>query len=136
MPLAGAEVWQISNPAILATAPLVASLPLFDAAGMEELRRKSVLLTQYLEDLLQSRLKADMSILTPADAAARGCQLSIRLHRPPERARLVHSALTRQGCIGDWREPDVIRVAPVPLYNTYLDVWTFVEQLSKELRAV
>lgn len=135
MPLAGAEGWQISNPPILATAPLLASLPLFDAAGMEELRRKSVLLTRYLEDLLTSRLKVDMTILTPADPAARGCQLSLRLHRPPERARLVHSALDRQGYIGDWREPDVIRVAPVPLYNTYLDVWSFVEQLANELRA-
>jgi kynureninase len=133
-PLAGAEGWQISNPAILATAPLLASLPLFDAAGMEELRRKSVLLTQYLEDLLKARAQADMTILTPTDAAARGCQLSIRLHRPPAQAQLVHSALNRQGYLGDWREPDVIRVAPAPLYNTYLDVWTFVEQLANELR--
>lgn len=135
MPLAGAEGWQISNPSIFALAPLLASLPLFDATGMEELRRKSVLLTQYLEDLLKSRLTADMTILTPADAAARGCQLSIRLHRSLERTRLVHAALNRQGYVCDWREPDVIRVAPVPLYNTYMDVWTFVEQLANELRA-
>jgi kynureninase len=134
VPLAGAEGWQISNPPILAIAPLLASLPLFDAAGMEALRGKSVQLTGYLESLLTSRLHTDMSILTPADPAARGCQLSIRLHRSPEQAQLVHSALNGQGCVCDWREPDVIRVAPVPLYNTYLDVWTFVEQLANRLR--
>lgn len=135
VPLAGAEGWQISNPSVLAAAPLLASLPLFDAAGMEALRRKSLQLTAYFEALLLARLPADVTILTPSDPAARGCQLSIRLHRSPREAHLVHSALTRHGYHCDWREPDVIRVAPVPLYNTFIDVLEFVDKLVNELRA-
>ena len=135
VPLAGAEGWQVSNPSILSAAPLLASLPLFDAAGMAALRGKSLQLTNYLATLLTARLPTDMTLLTPQDAQARGCQLSIRLHRPPQQARAVHSALNRQGYICDWREPDVIRVAPVPLYNSFSDVWAFVEGLAHELRA-
>jgi kynureninase len=135
VPLAGAEGWQISNPSVLAAAPLLASLPLFDTAGMAALRRKSLQLTGYLEALLTARLQAHMTILTPSDPAARGCQLSIRLHRSPRDARLVHEVLTRDGYICDWREPDVIRVAPVPLYNTCSDVLEFVDKLANELRA-
>ena len=133
-PLPGAEGWQISNLPILAAAPLLASLPLFDAAGMPALRAKSVQLTAYLESLLRAQLADSVTILTPADPEARGCQLSLRLRRTSTQAREVFDALATAGFTGDWREPDVIRVAPVPLYNTFAEVWEFVAALRRMLR--
>jgi len=132
-PLPGAEGWQLSNPPIFACAPLLASLALFDAAGMERLRAKSIALTGFLEDLLRERLPGSVTILTPASHAQRGCQLSLRLQREPAQARQVHRALSDSGYVCDWREPDVIRVAPVPLYNTFIEVWQFVDALSASL---
>ncbi len=134
-PIPGAEGWQVSNPSIFAAAPLLASLALFEAAGMPRLRAKSIALTGFLEDLLQQRLSADVTLLTPASHAARGCQLSLRLNRPPAQARAVHRSLSENGYLGDWREPDVIRVAPVPLYNTFSEVWDFVDALTTALAA-
>jgi kynureninase len=133
-PLAGAEGWQISNLPILAAAPMLASLPLFDAAGMPALRAKSVQLTGYLESLLRAQLADSVKILTPADPEARGCQLSLRLRRTSTQAREVFNALAAAGFTGDWREPDVIRVAPVPLYNSFTEVWEFVAALERTLR--
>ncbi len=130
-PLPGAEGWQISNPSILAAAPLLASLELFGRAGIQRLRDKSRLLTGFLETLLNTRLGQSLTILTPADPAARGCQLSIRLHGSPSAARAIHTALDHAGAVCDWREPDVIRVAPVPMYNTFAEVWDFVAALEK-----
>lgn len=132
MPLRGAEGWQVSNPPILAAAPLLASLELFDRAGMDALRAKSIRLTGYLELLLQARLSADVSILTPAGIEARGCQLSLRIERPANEARRLHDRLTRSGFICDWREPDIVRIAPAPLYNSYADVWDFVQALCEQ----
>jgi kynureninase len=133
-PLPGAAGWQISNLPILAAAPLLASLPLFDSVGMTALRSKSTLLTGYLESLLRARLAQDLTILTPSDPQARGCQLSLRLRRTPSQARDVFRALAAAGFTGDWREPDVIRVAPVPLYNRFVEVWEFVAALERFLR--
>lgn len=133
-PIAGAEGWQLSNPPILAAAPLLASLPLFDAAGMDKLRAKSLRLTAYLESLLQARLPNALTITTPTDPEARGCQLSLRLRRSPVEARAVFDSLAAQGVFCDWREPDIIRVAPVPLYNSFVDVWQFVAALEQALR--
>lgn len=133
-PLPGAEGWQISNLPILAAAPLLASLPLFDAAGMSALRAKSVQLTGYLESLLRAQLADSVTILTPADTQARGCQLSLRLRRSPADAHKVFDALAAAGFTGDWREPDVIRVAPVPLYNTFAEAWEFATALGRILR--
>jgi kynureninase len=133
-PLPGAEGWQISNLPILAAAPLLASLPLFDAAGLPALRAKSVRLTGYLESLLRAQLADSVTILTPADPEARGCQLSLRLKRTSAEAHKVFDALAAAGFTGDWREPDVIRVAPVPLYNTFVEVWEFVAALGRFLR--
>lgn len=133
-PLPGAEGWQISNLPILSAAPLLASLPLFDAAGMPALRAKSLQLTGYLESLLRAQLADSLTILTPADPEARGCQLSLRLRRSSEEARKVFDALAAAGFTGDWREPDVIRVAPVPLYNTFAEVWEFVAALGRFLQ--
>jgi kynureninase len=133
-PIPGAEGWQLSNPPILAAAPLLASLPLFDSAGLDALRTKSLRLTAYLQTLLQTRLPEALDIITPSDPEARGCQLSIRLHRSPEDARAVFDSLASQGVFCDWREPDIIRVAPVPLYNSFLDVWRFVAALEQALQ--
>lgn len=133
-PLPGAEGWQISNLPILAAAPLLASLPLFDAAGMPALRAKSIQLTGYLESLIRSQLADSLTILTPADPEERGCQLSLRLRRSAAEARKVFDALAAAGYTGDWREPDVIRVAPIPLYNKFTEAWDFVAALGRALR--
>jgi kynureninase len=131
IPLPGAEGWQLSNPSIFAAAPLLASLQLFDQATMSALRAKSIRLTGYLELLLQAHLSTEITVLTPSAIEARGCQLSLRIERSAQQARAIHEQLMLEGCICDWREPDVIRVAPVPLYNSFSDVWHFVEVLRK-----
>ena len=130
VPMIGAEGWQLSNPPVLGLAPLLASLDIFDEAGMDRLRAKSLTLTGYLEFLLKERLADEVEILTPADPERRGCQLSQRLHAGAQQARRVFEQLEAAGVTGDWREPDVIRVAPVPLYNSYADVHTFVDILA------
>jgi kynureninase len=130
VPMQGAEGWQLSNPPVLGLAPLLASLELFDAAGMPALREKSLKLTAYLEQLLEEKLTEHIDVLTTADPTQRGCQLSLRLHKGRDAARRVFEDLEAAGVTCDWREPDVIRVAPVPLYNTYMDVFRFVEILE------
>ncbi|MBU6469576.1 MAG: kynureninase [Gammaproteobacteria bacterium] len=135
VPMEGAEGWQLSNPPILALAPLLASLEIFEEAGMQGLREKSLRLTGYLEFLLDLRLADEVEILTPRNPAERGCQLSLRLRGSTQRAREVFRQLEAHGVTADWREPDVIRVAPVPLYNTYTDVYRFVDLLKAVLRA-
>ncbi len=121
-----AEGWQLSNPPIFQLAALKASLDVFDEAGMENLRAKSERLTAYLEYLLDE-LGGRIRCLTPRDRPQRGCQLSLVV---PRNGRIVHQALAGQGVVCDWREPDVIRVAPVPLYNSFLDVYRFVQILK------
>ena len=130
VPMQGAEGWQLSNPPVLGLAPLLASLEIFDAAGMPALREKSLKLTGYLEFLLKEKLTDHIDILTTANPAQRGCQLSLRLHKGRDAARRVFEELEQAGVTADWREPDVIRVAPVPLYNSYLDVFRFVKILE------
>lgn len=127
VPVPGADGWQISNPPILALAPLIASLELFDEAGQRARREKSLRQTAYLRALLEREGGGErFSILTPREDDARGCQLSIRVHdRPRER----FDALAAAGVVVDFRPPDVIRAAPVPLYNTHLDCWRFAETL-------
>ncbi len=120
----GAEGWQLSNPSILPAATLRASLELFDEAGMERLRAKSELLTGYLEFLLDQQRSDRFSIITPRDPAHRGAQLSLRI---PKNGRAICDKLAEQGVICDWREPDIMRVAPVPLYNSFSDVYVFAE---------
>jgi len=131
--LEGAEGWQLSNPPILAMAPLIASFELFRAASMRALREKSVRLTGYLESLLDARLGNRIGIITPRDVNARGCQLSLRVPGGMDAGRRVFDALEERDVIGDWREPDTIRVAPVPLYNTYEECWEFVDVLAQVL---
>ncbi|HEU5398247.1 MAG TPA: kynureninase, partial [Gammaproteobacteria bacterium] len=134
VPMAGAEGWQLSNPPVLGLAPLLASLEIFDEAGMTRLREKSLKLTAYLEFLLKEKLAEEIDVLTPADPARRGCQLSLRLHKGRDAARTVFVQLEEAGITADWREPDVIRVAPVPLYNSCTDVFRFVEILAGLVR--
>ena len=130
VPMQGAEGWQLSNPPVLGLAPLLASLEIFDEAEMPALREKSLLLTAYLEFLLEEKLDEHIDILTTPDPVQRGCQLSLRLHKGRDAARRVFEQLEEAGVTGDWREPDVIRVAPVPLYNSFTDVFGFVEILA------
>jgi kynureninase len=133
-PIEGAEGWQLSNPPILAMAPLMASLDYFEAAGMPALRQKSVALTGYLESLVKAMLGEAITIVTPADPEARGAALSLRVHAQRDRARAVFDGLRNRGIVPDWREPDVIRAAPVPFYNSFEDAWRFADALRAELR--
>src|SRR5690606_3429334 len=126
-PTPGAEGWQLSNPPILGLAPLRASLDLFDQVGMPALRAKSLRLTGYLESLIQQRLADTLEVLTPADPADRGCQLSIRVRGGREHGRALFDHLAANGVLGDWREPDVIRISPAPLYNTHHDILRFAD---------
>lgn len=126
-PMPGAEGWQLSNPPILSLAALRASMDIFDEAGMESLRKKSVALTGYMEFLLDQQRSGKFSILTPREPDRRGAQLSICIS--PD-GRSVCDRLTKEGVFCDWREPDILRVAPMPLYNTYVDVYRFVEKFS------
>jgi kynureninase len=129
-PMPGAEGWQLSNPSIMSMAPLRASLEIFAAAGMQRLREKSESLTGYLEFLLDQRTPGSFTVLTPREPLRRGAQLSIRIHH---RGRSICDQLVEQGILCDWREPDILRVAPVPLYNTYRDVHRFVDCFFKAL---
>ncbi len=132
-PIPGAEGWQLSNPPILSLAAIRASLAVFtEAGGMEPLREKSLRLTAYLEWLLQRELSDSIEILTPADPHRRGCQLSLRV-RSRDSGKAVFEELEASGVTCDWREPDVIRVAPVPLYNRYEEVHRFVQILRRSL---
>ncbi|MBV8783923.1 MAG: kynureninase [Gammaproteobacteria bacterium] len=128
----GIAAWQVSNPPILAAAPLIASLALFLEAGMPRLRAKSLALTGLLEELLRARTP-QVQVVTPAEPARRGCQLSLRIGAG--RGRAVFEALGARGVVCDWRAPDIIRVAPVPLYNRFEDAWQFVDVLASELGA-
>jgi kynureninase len=129
-PIAGAEGWQLSNPPILALAALRAAMEIFSEAGLECLRAKSVSLTGYMEFLLSQPASPTFSIITPREPGRRGAQLSIRL---PSDGRKICDRLAAAGVIGDWREPDIFRVAAVPLYNSYRDVYLFSQHLSRVL---
>lgn len=126
VPQRGAGGWQLSNAQIFPMALHRASLDLFDRAGMEALRAKSERLTGYLEFLLKG--KEGFTILTPSDPAQRGCQLSIRI---PAQAKSVNDRLREAGVVADYRYPDVIRVAPTPMYNTFENVRKFAEILGE-----
>jgi kynureninase len=133
-PTPGADGWQLSNPPILAMAPLAASLEHFAAAGLPALRRKSVELTGYFERLVHQRLAGRVQLITPADPQARGAALSLRLlGLTRDRARAVFDGIRRHGIVPDWREPDVIRAAPTPFYNSCEDAWRLVDALQAEL---
>ena len=126
VPMPGADGWQLSNPPILALAPLRVSLAIFRRAGMDALRYKSVALTAYLERLIREQLDSILEIATPREPERRGCQLSLRVRGGRESGRSLLDYLNEHGVIVDWREPDVIRASPTPLYNRRIDCLRFV----------
>lgn len=119
VPIPGAEGWQLSNPPLFSLAALLASVELFSEVGMGRLRAKSEVLTGFLDRALREHFVGWAEVLTPADPARRGCQLSVRVLRD---AREAFAAVLEAGVVCDWREPDVIRLAPVPFYNRFADV--------------
>ena len=130
-PMYGAEGWQLSNAAVFSMVNLKAPLELFEEIGMEKLRQKSIALTNYLESLIleinKQKGKEVINIITPNNSIDRGCQLSLVI---PGYGKSLFDAISSKGVICDWREPDVIRVAPVPLYNSFMDVYNFCEILK------
>ena len=129
-PIPGAEGWQISNINVLSAAPLLASLQLFNKVGMNALREKSLTLTAYLEYLLNEMSSGGLSIISPQNPEYRGCQLSLQFG---ENAKEIHKRLNAKEIMCDYRKPGVIRVAPVPFYNSFMDVFKFVKELKKLL---
>ncbi len=131
VPRADVDAWQLSNPPILALAPVRASLEVFQAAGFTALREKSVRLTGYMQYLIDQISPERFEVITPRDHHARGCQLSILVH---DRPKELHRQLQADGIVCDFREPNVVRVAPVPLYNSFRDVWRFAQVLARHDR--
>jgi kynureninase len=126
-----AEGWQLSNPPILSLAAIRASLEVFkQAGGMEPLREKSLKLTGYMEYLVKAEMGDRISVITPTDPEQRGCQLSLSVRMDGKEGKDIFDALEAAGCATDWREPNVIRCAPVPLYNNFVDVYDFVQTLK------
>jgi kynureninase len=123
----------LPSPAPVVVAPVVASLAYFESVGLAALRAKSVALTAYLESLVDARLGGRVTLLTPRDREARGAALSLRLECGRDRARAAFDGLRARGIVPDWREPGVIRAAPVPFYNGYEDAWRFVDALCAEI---
>lgn len=128
IPIGGAETWQLSNPPILSMAAIMASLDVFDEAGMENLVNKSKSLHQYLRTLIEAIPTEKIRIITPAAEQAHGCQLSLQVKGAD---KSLFDFLMKNNVITDWREPDVIRIAPVPLYNSYEDCFKFASLLSE-----
>ena len=129
-PIPGVEAWQLSNPPILSMAAIKSSLEVFIEAGMDNLRAKAVKLTGYMEFLIDEMNESRIKIITPRNPKQRGSQLSIQVQ---DADKTLFNQITEAGVIADWREPDVIRVAPVPLYNSFEDVYRFMEVLKQEL---
>lgn len=130
-PRADAAGWQLSCPPVISMAPLGPALALFEEAGMDRLQAKSRRLTAYLEWLLTRDAEAGYRVMTPLEPERRGAQLSLRI---PGRADLVQERLQRDGVIADFREPDVLRLAPAPLFNTYREMWRTAECLQAAVR--
>lgn len=130
VPIPSAEGWQLSNACIVSMASLDASLDLFDEIGIKKLVEKSHLLTGFLEYLIGCLSQKEIEIITPRKANHRGAQLSIRVG---QRGKALFEQISVLGVIADWREPDVIRVAPAPMYNSFEDVYDFVDRLQKVL---
>ena len=124
------EAWQLSNPPILSMVAVWSSLKMFDEVGIENLRKKAIDLTAYLEYLVNSLGEEVVDIITPSDPNQRGAQLSVRVKSAN---KALFDQITKDGVIADWREPDVIRVAPVPMYNSYEDVYNFYTILKEAI---
>jgi kynureninase len=133
-PVHGADGWQISNLPILSLAPYLASVMMFDEVGMDKIITKRNLLTSYLEFILNEinrEVNGNFEIITPKNQAERGCQLSVFFHGE---GRNLFDFLMKNGVVTDWREPNVIRFAPVPLYTSFADMYNFGQILKKGLK--
>jgi kynureninase len=133
IPTESADGWQLSNPSIFSLVPLRASLSIFDKVTMAQLEEKSVKLTGYLEYLINNIETDKISLITPQSPKERGCMLSIRVDEQPE---LLMEKLSQKGIICDFRRPNVLRITPIPLYNTFHEVWLFSEILKKHLQEI
>lgn len=129
-PAPGVDAWQQSNPPVLGLAPVVTGLELFREAGIDALRKKSIALTGYLQQRLATRCADSVRVVTPSAPEQRGCQLSLAVNGTAASGRSVFEALDANDVVCDWREPNVIRVAPAPIYNSFDDCWQFVEILA------
>jgi kynureninase len=131
-PIPSAEGWQLSNPPVLSLAAVRGSFDTIKlAGGMKPLREKSLKLSQYLIDLIAAELGSKIRIITPLENSQRGCQLSLMVNVTGLDGKAMYNALEENGVTTDWREPNVIRVAPVPLYNSFQDVYHFVRILKE-----
>jgi len=130
-PIPGAEGWQLSNPPILSMAAIRASLDIFDEAGFDNIREKAIKLTGFLEYLLLEIKDERIEMITPTNPQERGSQISIKLKGATKQ---LFDDLMKAGVISDWREPNVIRLAPISLYNSYQDVYQMVQILKKLLK--
>lgn len=133
IPASGAAAWQLSNPPILSAAPLIASLALFDEAGIERLRQKSLAMNALLRREVTLRFAEALQCITPPEPQRQGCQLSLRVRAGRDTGRRVFDTLQRLGIVGDWREPDVLRFAPVPMYNRFDDIARLIQALDQAL---
>lgn len=127
-PIIGAEGWQLSNPPILSLAALLPSLDIFEKNGMALLCEKSEKLHKYMRVLLKTFPSSFLSVITPEEKGEHGCQLSIRFEK---NGKEYYQKLKQRGVVGDWREPDVLRIAPVPLYNSFVDIFQFFQKLKE-----
>ena len=134
-PMSGAQGWQLSNAPVFSMACCKASMDIFDEVGMENLEQKSLILTNFMEfilnDISERYDNCNFEIITPKETIARGCQLSVLMHG---QGKEMFDFLTAEGVIADWREPNVIRMAPVPLYNTFVDVYQLGQIIEKALK--
>ena len=125
----GAESWQISNPPIFSLAPVKASLKIFNEVGMDRLIKKSKMLSEFLSSLIEE-IGSDKILVTPPKNQ-RGCQISLIM---VDSGKVIFEKLKEGGVICDWREPNVIRIAPVPLYNSFMDIYRFASMLDSTLK--
>ena len=130
-PASDADLWQVSNPPVFSLTPVIASLEIFKQATFTKLREKSKKLTSYMDFLIQDKFKNRITSITPIKN--RGCQLSLVINDESLNGKEIFNSLTEKNVIGDWREPNVIRMAPTPLYNSYEDVFNFVSRLEKSI---
>ena len=145
-PVRSADAWQLSNPPMFAMVPIKCSLEIFDRFGIDALREKSVLLTGYLERLLDGVSQqvqsegpgkpAAFEVITPREPGRRGCQLSIMIGGVDGEPRALFKKLSQAGVVCDFREPNVVRVAPTPLYNSFHDVWRFAQVFASAVRSI
>ena len=131
VPANDADLWQVSNPPVFSLTPVIASLKIFKQATFPKLREKSKKLTGYMDFLIQDKFENRITSITPIKN--RGCQLSLVIKDESFNGKEIFNSLTEKNVIGDWREPNVIRMAPTPLYNSYEDVFNFVSRLEQSI---